>query len=164
MSSLVGSMTNLGLSVFSDQLGIEKDTDGEYNAFIAEMKAAYDDVEAYDVATLEALASKVSRAYDNRGIALSDGVATCIALDMLDTLESGDEAEIKAFFKNSAGVSGLAVDGGSDVVLLASGTSTNSASLTIVSSIAAQADENITRDELKALIAEEFSASGLDLT
>ncbi len=162
MSSLVGSMTNLGLSVFADQLGIDEDTEGDYDEFIFAMREAYVSVEGNDLASLEALATKVSKIYDDNGIALTSGVATCIALDMMDTLDDGSEAEMKAFFKRSAGADLSA--GGADVVLLGTATPANSASLAIVSSIAAQADADITRDELKALIAAELADTGISFT
>ena len=166
MSSLVGSMTNLGLSIFSEQLGVEENTDGAYDAFVAEMTAAYASVDssAGTVAAIEDLAAKVSKAYDNQGIALSNGVATCIALDMLDTLEQGDETEIKAFFKEN-GSSTLATEDGVEVTPLAGGASTpNSASLQIISSIAGQVTKETTRDELKALIAAEFANTSIEFT
>lgn len=164
MSTLVGSMTNLGLSIFSDQLGIDKSAEGAYDAFIAEMGEAYASVNAADgMVALEALATKVSKAYDNQGIALSNGVATCIALDMLDTIEVGDAKEMQAFFKNH-GTSTLMVDGGVEVMQLAAADAPNSASLAIVSAIAAQVSENTTRDELKALIAAEFANTSIVFT
>lgn len=165
MSSLVGSMTNLGLSIFSDQIGVDKNTDGAYDAFIAEMSEAYASVEpTQGMVAVEDLASKVAKAYDNQGIALSNGVATCIAIDMLDTLQTGDETEIKAFF-NSNDAETLSVDGGADLVLLgASERPVGSAALMTVSSIAAQASEKMTRDELKALIAAEFASTGIEFT
>ena len=166
MSSLVGSMTNLGLSIFSEQLGVEANAEGAYDAFIAEMEDAYAGVNAADgMLSVEALAAKVSKAYDNQGIALSNGVATCIALDMLDTLERGDAEEMKAFFKNQ-GSSTLKADGDIDAVLL--GTSdapaANSASLAIISAIADQVSETTTRDELKAIIAAEFAKTSIAFT
>ncbi len=166
MSSLVGSMTNLGLSIFSEQLGVEDNTDGAYDAFVAEMTAAYASVDssAGTVAAIENLAAKVSKAYDNQGIALSNGVATCIALDMLDTLEQGDETEIKAFFKEN-GSSTLSTEDGVEVTPLAGGASApNSASLQIISSIAGQVTKETTRDELKALIAAEFANTSIEFT
>ena len=166
MSSLVGSMTNLGLSIFSEQLGVEDNTDGAYDAFVAEMTAAYASVNssAGTVAAIEDLAAKVSKAYDNQGIALSNGVATCIALDMLDTLEQGDETEIKAFFKEN-GSSTLSTEDGVEVTPLAgSASAPNSASLQIISSIAGQVTKETTRDELKALIAAEFANTSIEFT
>ena len=165
MSSLVGSMTNLGLSIFSDQLGIDKNTDGAYDAFIADMREAYASVDsAQGAAAVEALADKVAKAYDRQGIALSNGVATCIAIDMLDTLEYGDETEVKAFFKNN-GTSTLATDGGADVVLLgASDKSADSAALMTVSAIASQVDEDTSRDELKMLVAQQLAGTNLGFT
>lgn len=165
MSSLVGSMTNLGLSIFSEQLGVQENAEGAYDAFIAEMEDAYASVNAADgMLSVEALAAKVSKAYDNQGIALSNGVATCIALDMLDTLERGDAEEMKAFFKNQ-GSSTLKADGDIEAVLL--GTSdapANSASLAIISAIADQVSETTTRDELKAIIAAEFAKTSIAFT
>ena len=166
MCTLVGSMTNLGLSIFSEQLGVEDNTDGAYDAFVAEMTAAYASVDSSvgTVAAIENLAAKVSKAYDNQGIALSNGVATCIALDMLDTLEQGDETEIKAFFKEN-GSSTLSTEDGVEVTPLAGGASApNSASLQIISSIAGQVTKETTRDELKALIAAEFANTSIEFT
>lgn len=165
MSGLVGSMTNLGLSIFGNQLGIDKNTDDAYDDFIAEMSAAYASVDRSNgKAAVDALSSKVAQAYDNQGIALSNGVATCIAIDMLDTLQSGDEITIKTFFKSNAN-SSLAAEGGADVVLLSfSETPVDSPALLIISSIDAQASKNITRDELKAIIAYQIDTTSIEFT
>lgn len=165
MSSLVGSMTNLGLSMFSEQLDLDADAEGEYDEFILEMYEAYAAVDAADgMAALEELSTKVSKIYDDHGIALSNGVSTCIALDMLDTLESGDKAEIKAFFKSASSSGSLDASSDEVVYLAASDGAASGASLAIISSIAAEADENMSRDEFKALIISEFEATSIEFT
>lgn len=165
MSSLVGSMTNLGLSIFGDQLGIDKNTDGAYDAFIADMSEAYASVDpSQGMVAVETLASKVAKAYDDQGISISNGVATCIAIDMLDTLNTGDEIAIKTFFKSNAN-SSLAAEGGADVMLLsASETPISCPALLMVSSIDAQVSENVTRDELKAIIAYQIDTTNIEFT
>ena len=164
MSSLVGSMTNLGLSIFADQLGVDDTTEGKYDEFIAEMTAAYGEVETHDAASLEVLSDKIAKVYDNHGISLSGGVATCIALDMMDTLAVGDEAEIKAFFKKAPVANGVSSEGDVPVVMLASGDAPGSAALMTVSAIAAQSSAEMTREELAALIAAEFSRTDIEFT
>ncbi|MBO7250208.1 MAG: hypothetical protein J6V42_02925 [Clostridia bacterium] len=154
LSPLVGSMTNLGLSYFADELGLDENKDGMYDSFIADVVEAYNGIEGEGVDRIDALSSELATIYDEHGIALSDGVTTCIAVDMLSTIDIATEESVKDFFTPRK----------TDVVLVSTGEVEIDGALSMISAIDVATSPETKISELKVIIVSELEACEYDLT
>ncbi len=154
LSPLVGSMTNMGLSLFADQLGLDENKDGMYDSFIGDVVNAYNGVSGEGAARIDALSSELATIYDEHGIALSEGVTTCMAIDMLAAMDVATEDSVKDFFAPRK----------TDVVLVSTATPEEDGALSMISSIDAATTPETKISELKTIIVSELEASEYELT
>ena len=154
LSPLVGSMTNLGLSYFADELGLDENKDGMYDSFIADVTDAYTDLEGEGVARIDALSAELDAIYDEHGIALSEGVTTCIAVDMLSKIDVATEESVKDFFTPRK----------TDVVLVSTGEVEIDGALSMISAIDVATSPDTKISELKAIIVAELEDCEYALT
>lgn len=85
LSPAVEAFTNAGISIIADSLGAYENADELYSSFISDMRKAYTDNSGNSYESFKALSDSIDKIYDKYGIGLSDGVAECIAISMLDT-------------------------------------------------------------------------------
>ncbi|MBO5682920.1 MAG: hypothetical protein J6S10_02985, partial [Clostridia bacterium] len=139
---------------FADELGLDENKDGMYDSFIADVVEAYNGIEGEGVDRIDALSSELATIYDEHGIALSDGVTTCIAVDMLSTIDIATEESVKDFFTPRK----------TDVVLVSTGEVEIDGALSMISSIDVATSPDTKISELKAIITSELEASEYELT
>ena len=101
LSPLVNSITNVGISLLAEQLGLAKDAQTMYDGFVGDMSSEYQNIIAQNLSTaetVELLSKSVDDIFDEYGIVISDGVSKCIAVDMIKGLSTGDAKEVEKFF------------------------------------------------------------------
>ncbi len=159
LSGMVESFTNLGISLFTDSLEVSGDYEEMYDSFINEMSTAYTDTAKNmngKTAAVRELSTDVKDIYTSYGIEISDSVATCVAVDMLDSLSDGSAEEIKAFFakENKA----EALDNGNTLspVYLSNSSNDERDIFTTITNIKKSADKNTALEDLEAIVKAEL--------
>lgn len=162
LSTLVNSITNMGMSVLSQRLGLSEDDTAMYEGFIEDMSSEYIRIKSEGLGakeTIDSLSKSVEDIYDDYGIAISGGVSACIATDMLTQLSDGDPEEIKEFFSTHTDISN-SMDSGSDngITYLSTERSDTAKALSVTDKIAKQVSPDITLSQLNVIVMEELSA------
>ena len=149
---MVEHITNVGVSVMTNKVGVPKNNTELYDDFISDMSAAYLDATSYGESTydeLTALSDSVETIYDEHGIDLTKGVSSCIAASMITELETGSDAEMREFF----------ADDESGVQYLSAASSETDEAIAIIDKIASKVKKTMTKEELTELVKTELLAT-----
>ena len=163
LSPLVNSITNMGISLLAEQLGLAPSAEAMYEGFVGDMADEYQNIVAQNLGsgeTVEALSKSVDDIFDNYGIAISDGVSKCIAADMMKGLSSGDISEIEKFFASASDSSNNMAIGnyyGVTYLSTAKSDSDSSKATSTLESILGRVTADTTREQLKTIIEEELA-------
>ncbi len=147
MAPLVGSITNMGISLMSDNLEISSKED-LYDDFVYDMKAAYD----VNGTNVKELSAAIAEVYDDHGIEISAGVAECVALSMIQNVRVTDIETISDFFTDAGSPVGNVSANGAPITSLA--TSGNANAITVVDRIIASGATDV--ESLKEAVKTEF--------
>ena len=123
----IEDFANAGISIISRTLGVYENADALYNGFISEIRSEYKKVmssPASDRVKFDNLSTSVNDIYTKYGIELSEGVAECIALSMLDNGSLDDIKSFELFFgATDDSANPIVANGAYNVSMLASGNS-----------------------------------------
>lgn len=151
LSPLVTSVTSLAINVFTDEMNVIENDEANYNTFVADVSSAYG--EAMAIADyserINGLAEKLDDIYDAAGIEVSEGVARCIAISMIDSMKSGSESDVKEFFAPK-----------NDSVQLLSTSNERGSALDLMDNIGSRIKANTDRDALLVIVKEELFRVG----
>ena len=121
----IEGFANAGISIIARSLGVYDDPQALYHDFISEMRSEYRSVASSNMSNHEKfdkLSVSVDGIYTKYGISISDGVAECIALSMLDDGTLSDEHSFELFFgADDTAASPVLANGAYAVSMLASG-------------------------------------------
>lgn len=158
LSPVVAGFTNMGISLFADSLGIKADAEELYKSFKDEMSiSVYREISSMGTVTAESfseIADNVKSVYDDHGIAISDGVAACIAVSAINDVTGGSSNVSKFFGSESLKA---------DSVLMLSTSSNNAKAIEFLVAVEQKTNKSTTAKEFKAIVAAELRSSvGID--
>ncbi len=159
LASLSASMTNVAISLFADNLNMLSDNEAIYNGFIDDMAAVYEEVHNEDdnAHKVDWLATEIYNIYDRYGMSISEGVAHCIAIDMIDDESVTDKEGVKNFFApHKHTVQPISASGSVEVSYISSSNVEERDALEFIDTIIARANKDISEEELQAIVAEEL--------
>ncbi len=149
MSPMVQSITNMGVSLMAKALNVAESADVLYDSFINEMNSAYVtelNSDATQYQKIQNLSKSVEKIYDDHGIAITDGVSTCIAVSMFTNLEDGGAEEVKEFFAPQSGVATVSTS------------SKSGNALSMIEKIASKITASSTEEQIAKIAKDTFAA------
>lgn len=159
LSPLVNSITNMGISLLAEQLGLAPDAATMYGDFVGKMAGEYQNIVSQNLGsgeTVEALSKSVDDVFDNYGIAISDGVSKCIAADMMKGLSTGDISEMTKFFATASDASN-SMSTGNGLMYLSTTKNESSKATSTLEKILNRVSADTTVEQLEVIIAEELA-------
>ncbi|MBQ8141255.1 MAG: hypothetical protein IJ038_06155 [Clostridia bacterium] len=155
---LVGSITNTGISLMTQNLNVSESDDVLYDGFIEDMTEEYNYNLSHGGGVAE-LSEAVAGVYDEYGIEISSGASACIAAAMMNELSACDTDDMERFFSSEASASqSMRIEKEAAPMTISSSNDKNSEALSVADRIMSRVDSDPTIEELQAIIKTEFAA------